>query len=94
MVEDSKLQVPKDVPDHQRKVYGSQEHDSASLESLSSISAEESQTIEAMVSMIVNSLGDLPDVSTDSLISVSSYQVSFFFSLTVVFHFFGYNCYC
>ncbi|XP_042398166.1 protein SEMI-ROLLED LEAF 2-like isoform X1 [Zingiber officinale] len=67
LVEDSKLQVSKDVPDHQRKGYGSQEHDSASLESLSSISAEESQTIEAMVSMIVNSLGDLPDSEISTL---------------------------
>ncbi|XP_074591589.1 protein SEMI-ROLLED LEAF 2-like isoform X2 [Curcuma longa] len=67
LVEDSKLQVSKDVPDHQRKVYGSQEHDSASLESLSSISAEESQTIEAMVSMIVNSLGDLSDSEISTL---------------------------
>ena len=42
--------------------YGSKEDDSAALKSLSAISLTESQSKESIVSVILNSLGDLSDV--------------------------------
>ncbi|WOL19844.1 hypothetical protein Cni_G28646 [Canna indica] len=67
LVEDCKLQVSKAALDHQRKAYGSQEDDNASLESLLAITAAENQTTETMVSMIVNSLGGLSDSEISTL---------------------------
>ncbi|RRT57751.1 hypothetical protein GW17_00003980 [Ensete ventricosum] len=66
LVEDCRLEVSKASSDHQIKVYGSKEDDNASLESLSAITTAGNVSTEAMVSMIINSLGDLPDVITVS----------------------------
>lgn len=60
------MEVSKAASDNQIKVYGSKEDDNASLESLSAITTAGHVSTEAMVSMIVNSLGDLPDVITVS----------------------------
>ncbi|THU57659.1 hypothetical protein C4D60_Mb03t05850 [Musa balbisiana] len=67
LVEDCRLEVSKAASDNQIKVYGSKEDDNASLESLSAITTAGHVSTEAMVSMIVNSLGDLPDSELSTL---------------------------
>ncbi|URD94050.1 Cyclin-related protein [Musa troglodytarum] len=67
LVEDCRLEASKAASDNQIKVYGSKEDDDASLESLSAITTAGNVSTEAMVSMIVNSLGDLPDSELSTL---------------------------
>ncbi|XP_072952625.1 protein SEMI-ROLLED LEAF 2-like [Typha angustifolia] len=61
LVEDCKLQVVKNAYNISLKVYGSQEDESCALESLSAVELTESHSKESVVSMIINSIEDLPD---------------------------------
>ncbi|KAF3325594.1 Protein EFR3 [Carex littledalei] len=62
LLEDKKLQAVKPTPDNPLgSHYGSEEDASNALRSLSAVELTESQSIESMASIIVNSIVDLPD---------------------------------
>lgn len=64
LLEDKKLQAVKPTPDNPLgSHYGSEEDASNALRSLSAVQLTESQSIESMASIIVNSIVDLPDVT-------------------------------
>jgi protein EFR3 len=62
LLEDKKLQAVKSAPG-MGPHYGSEEDESNALRSLSAVELTESQSIESMASIIVNSAVDLPDVT-------------------------------
>lgn len=66
LVEDCKLTTVDTATDHQTMVYGSEEDDTAALKSLSAIEITHSLTKESLVSVIMNHIGDLLDVSHHS----------------------------
>jgi len=72
LVEDSKLQAANTASTHHIKTYGSKEDDDAALQSLSAVELTDSQSKKSLVSLIANSLGDLPDVIS----SITSYRIS------------------
>ncbi|KAJ0985865.1 hypothetical protein J5N97_004221 [Dioscorea zingiberensis] len=55
-LDDCRLQAVKNA-----KIYGSKDDDSAALKSLSAIEIRENQSREAMASVVLNCLGDVPD---------------------------------
>ncbi|KAJ4816101.1 ARM repeat superfamily protein [Rhynchospora pubera] len=62
LLENKKLQTVKTTPDNPLGPhYGSEEDESNALRSLSAVELTESQSIESMTSIIVNSIVDLPD---------------------------------
>ncbi|XP_020114985.1 uncharacterized protein LOC109728855 isoform X2 [Ananas comosus] len=67
LVEDSKLEAVNSLSNHQTRVYGSKEDDDSALKSLSAVELTDSQSKESMVSMIVNSIRDLPDSELSSI---------------------------
>lgn len=62
LIDDCRLQAIKSASDNRCKVYGSKEDDTAALKSISAIVMGDDQSKESLVSMIIKSLGDLPDV--------------------------------
>ncbi|ONK82029.1 uncharacterized protein A4U43_C01F35400 [Asparagus officinalis] len=68
LVEDSKLNVASTAYDHHVKTYGSKEDDDAALQSLSAVvELTDSQSKNTLVSLIVNSLGDSPDLDQSTI---------------------------
>ncbi|WOK94081.1 hypothetical protein Cni_G02783 [Canna indica] len=67
LTEDSKLQAVKHVPDHCLRVYGSQEDDNNAIKSLQAVELTDSESRESIVSLIINSLSDLPDSELSTL---------------------------
>ena len=65
--------------DHLAIRYGSKEDDNAALKSLSAVSLTENQSKESIVSVILNSLGDLSDV-----ISIIDFLGTFFDFMRIV----------
>lgn len=64
LLEDKKLQAMKPTPENPLGPhYGSEEDENNALRSLSAVELTESQSIESMASIIVNSAVDLPDVT-------------------------------
>jgi hypothetical protein len=59
LVHDNKLQV---VKDYQEISYGSIEDNESALRSLSAVELTERNSRESMVSTIMNSIADIPDV--------------------------------
>lgn len=66
LVDDSKLQAVNSGPDQVREVYGSKEDNEDALRSLSAIEISESQSKESFATMIVQTLGNSPNVSFQS----------------------------
>lgn len=62
LVEDSKLQINETVAGHQN--YGSSEDDSSAMKCLSEIKINEDEKTDSLVSVIINNLDDLSDVSS------------------------------
>lgn len=79
LVEDCKLQAIDIAAEHLTRIYGSKEDDTAALESLSAITVKEDLSKQSMVSEIVNSLEDLPDVNA-SLIFINLFSINYKFS--------------
>ncbi|CAA7404159.1 unnamed protein product [Spirodela intermedia] len=61
LIDDCRLQAVKSASDNRCNVYGSKEDDYAALKSISAVVMGEDQGKESLVSMIIRSLGDLPD---------------------------------
>ncbi|XP_010233799.1 uncharacterized protein LOC100821314 isoform X2 [Brachypodium distachyon] len=62
LVEETKLQAVKDCLEDPSKTYGSPEDDENALKYLSAVKLTESHSRESMISTIMNSVTDLPDV--------------------------------
>ncbi|XP_073010606.1 protein SEMI-ROLLED LEAF 2-like [Typha latifolia] len=65
--EDWRLQAVGTADDCTTRVYGSKEDDDASLESLSAITMNEDQSKQSMVSLIMNSLGNISDLELSTV---------------------------
>lgn len=73
LVEDRKLQAVGTGSGHQTNVYGSTEDDAAALKSLSHIQFTEDQTREYCASVILKTLGSLPEVTSGYPLSPECY---------------------
>lgn len=68
LVEDCKLQAADSSSGYGKVIYGSKEDDSSAQKCLSQINITEEQSTESLVSLILKSLSNLPDVNISLLI--------------------------